>query len=368
VSNPYFFVFFIMTLFVACPQGLQPVWAQTTKLTPELKSVDTKSTKKTLASPSKKSLSKKLQVDLSTVPDLGSVQTEAGVGSYAPGISNNYVSPMTVVPATTTSSDYQYSDQFNSNSTTNALTSVAGVMNIFGMAQTVGQRINPRAGVGPMFVNECKDCQTNAEVVGSGNVFNNGVAAGGGQSGHDPELILAIVKNETLMPFEGVEHSEAQGFVDGVITSLSKMGSLVLTNLDEYKQMCPTYESLNPNQRKAFMVFLFSSIYKQTSNYDFTKITNVTIQGKSSNRIGFCQLEYEVADRILKIKDLADKSAYESAMVNPYANISICTSIIYAATINQNTKGARPLKSLFPTVNFDQIGASLKNLNMCRGN
>ncbi len=333
----------------------------------------------------------------SLIPNLGG--TEAGVTAvgfsnqyyYTPGETRNR--PGNASP---TGSTYRTSDQFSNGTNSSGFTSALGILNLFGQATILGQRVAPRAGQQPMFYGECKWCQPRNPSSGSSGSGGSGgiggeVAGGDGSNGgsagsgavtggavedeavlatHNPALIRQLVKSESLDAFGDLDGEAQQARINDVIASLNQFGGLVLRNTEEYTQMCPNFENLNPNQRKAFMVFLYSEIFKQTTNYNNEARTEVSIDGVKTARLGLCQIEFnEVKSLYENIYDrdfTTTRQEFESDSFafNPLKNISICSAMIFNRTENPSG-GERPLTQMFPDVNFSPIQSSLRSLSFC---
>lgn len=343
---------------------------QTLKLQSELgEATDSEALKPVSRTSSKKSRNKttvdsskpstlKLTVDPSQIPAEGSVNTEAGLN--LPGFSQNQYPSESSNP----SGSYRPSSSFGVTSVNKGFTSVAGILNAFSMAQRVSQTVAPAAGNEPMFIGECALCKrpetaSSAEVeVGSGFV-------GSDLEAHNPSLIKDLISQETLYSFEKLKPNDRQKFVEALIMPMNDFGGFIYFNTQEYVSMCPNFENLNPNQRKAFMVFLYSEIFRRTSDYSLT--TNQGGTG-SNARIGACRLSHSELSQLyqsygIEFKPSPQKFVEEFAS-DPYKHFTACVAKTYKFT--ENKTGAANLSSLFPGVNFNEIGQALKQLNMCQ--
>lgn len=375
MRNPYFFVFFALLSTVFDTVELK---AQTTKLSPPVVAgnpvalYEMESPRLPNLQPQDRpSTTRKLSVDLSTVPDLGSAQTEAGFA--APGFAPPGYTPQmpSYIPPSSTSNGGPVASESPMNV---GMQSVAGVMNLFQMAIQVGQRINPRAS-GPLFLGECTDC---AEADQESSLE---VAAARGtpsyydqiQESHNPEAIRAAINSETAFsPYEGLEEELQQRYIDSTILALDQSGAYVLHNSTELTGMCPNFEALNISQKKAVMVFILSEILKQTSNHNASLVTPVTIAGRQTNRVGLCQIEYQETQEFYQSMQRAlqyNEEAFNTVFATtPNYNLDICVSLLMRDRSRNSSRTFSPLRARFPSVNFSQVSARIRSLNMCRSN
>lgn len=376
MRNPYFFVFLGM---LSCLLATFELKAQTTKLIPPfvagnpvpLFEIERPRLPSSPAAGSS-TRQRKVSVDLSTVPDLGSAQTEAGLA--APGFAPPGFTPQ--MPTYTPPSYTRAGGPAASESPMNVgIQSVAGVMNLFQMALQVGQRINPRAS-GPLFLGECTDCaetSRSTEVVANTpeqRSFEEQV-----QASHNPEAIKAAIAAETaFQPYEGLEDSMRELYIDATIRPLNELGAFLLHNASEFQEMCPNYQNLNINQKKAVAVFVMSEIFKQTSNYNTRQITPVTIAGRQTNRVGLCQIEYQEVAAIFEShnesydvdENTFANGRYHAATLN--YNLGMCFALLTFSRVDNPSASYRALRARFPNVDFNTVNTRIGSLNMCQTN
>jgi hypothetical protein len=307
-----------------------------------------------------KGSSLKLVVDPSLIPTEGS-QSNTEAGLNLPGFGENQYPNQNPAPQGT----YRPSSSFGVTTVNKGFTSVAGILNAFGLAQRVSQTVAPAAGNEPMFIGECALCKR-PEVGGSTVVAPGAPVASMDLEAHNPNMIKDIVSGETLYPFENLNANDRQRFIEALILPMNDFGGFIYFNTQEYTSMCPNFENLNPNQRKAFMVFLYSEIFKSTSNYSLTSKEGGT---GVATKYGACQLSHSELSSLYQSYGMEFKPSpqkfVEDFVSDPYKHFTACVAKTYKFT--ENKTGTANLSSLFPDVNFTEIGQSLKQLNICRG-
>ena len=376
MRNPYFFVFLGMLSSLLTTFELK---AQTTKLSPpvvagnplELFEIERPQLPNLSPAESSTASQRKVNVDLSTVPDLGSAQTEAGFA--APGFAPPGFTPQ--MPAYTPPSYTRAGGPVASESPMNVgMNSVAGVMNLFQMAIQVGQRVNPRAS-GPLFLGECTDCaeadqESSLEVASARGTPSYYEQI---RESHDPDAIRAAINSETAFsPYEGLEEGLQQSYINSTILALDQSGAYVLHNSTELTGLCPSFEALNISQKKAVMVFVLSEIFKQTSNHNASLVRPVTIAGRSTNRVGLCQIEYQETQQFYESLQQTlrhDENTFNTQFATtPGYNLDICVSLLMRDRASNPSRTYSPLRSRFPDVDFTRVNSRIRSLNMCQSN
>lgn len=404
-------------------------------------------------------VSRKLNVDLSQVPSLGSqpshsqAGTEAGTNAPGAGSSiqasggsagfyyqaptetlNRRGMPNRLYPASSSRvpGTYLPSDFFGRKRNNSGIAGMEGVVGLFAQVQSLVTKVAPQVGNQPLFKGECFLCfgrkknknldtedsnsaNSYAEVANS---WDNSFAGGDGDFGsnsnsnansneevasgesslrtdpntsdgssgrittsglseeellqiHNPELILAMIEEEKsiLKPFASLPDGTQVQNVQQVISTLGYFQNVMVSNSGEYSKICPNFDKLNYNQKQAFLVFLFSEIFKATSNFNNQLRKEVRVNGIKSNRIGMCQLEYsEVVTAIQQ--NGGDTTSYlesefEQDAKDPKVNIYLCTLLIAQKTQNASSDQV-PVRKMFPNVNFEPITQRLKQLSLCR--
>lgn len=301
-----------------------------------------------------KTNARKVDVDLDDVPTLGGSDSQTEAGVSLPGFVDYAGGPAGPL----TSNGGYWTPSASSDSGNNLLGNAAGIIQLFATAQNLANIANPN-GTGPLFKGECVECaEKEKELLRA--------------QPHEPEVIMAAINKESVIPFADLPEDQREAYKEYIIESLTRLGELTLQNTSEYESLCPNYEELDMNQRKAFMVFLYSEIFKQTSNYDHNSFKPQMEDGVQKNRIGLCQLEYnEVA---LNFKQLdQDLGVSEENFATDFAyapekNIYACSLRIYYATQDVSGKSERPLQKMFPHVKFAPIKATFEQLKMCDKN
>lgn len=332
--------------------------------------------------------------DVGNVPGLGSGSTEAGVNTpgvasgyyYTPGATRDRPGMQTGQSPNT---GYVSTDFSSGNGALGAgYTTALGVANLFAQSLNLAARVAPRAGNAPMFFGECPFCQsrnpaatesTNSDETAT-STDETAVNPDGSptefaiENAHNPSLIRQLVNSEDLGAFVGLDDEAREARINDVITSLDPYGGLVFRNTDEYKQMCPNFENLNANQRKAFMVFLYSEVFKQTSAYEYDRRTTSNIEGVEVTRVGLCQISYPEYTQVQNLYaenfsgsgQAANQEVFEREYaINPLSNITVCSALIFNRTESVAT-GSNPIRNMFPNVDFNPIETKLKNLKLCR--
>jgi hypothetical protein len=189
---------------------------------------------------------------------------------------------------------------------------------------------------------------------------------------HNPNAILQAINSETAVPYGSVETNLRNGYMGATIRAMDQFGAFILHNADEITGMCPNFEALNISQKKAVMVFIFSEIFKQTSNYNSRLVTPVTISGRQTNRVGLCQIEYQETRAIYESLGLTLEG--DETFFNTYQaldlsfNLDICISRLMQDRLANPSQSHRPLRAIFPNVDFNTINPSIRSLNMCQTN
>lgn len=318
---------------------------------------------------------RKLNVDPSTVPNLGSAQTEAGIsqpGFSQPGLSSpgfsrpSYYSGINSGQGALPYSNYKTFNQ-DKDLGSYALESIAGITRIFGMAELVGKRINPGSTDGPLGSWDCKNCLAKKAGVETAEQV---VARNIQDSAHDAGAIQNAIAAENQVPFAEVSEEDQALYTGSVIASLNKLGGLVLVNGDEFQSLCPNFPELGANQKKAAVVFIYSEVFKQTSNYNSNLSTPVRVRGRSSAKVGLCQIEYFETKAAVEEDERGTMSESESEFnstyaKNPFENISICTSLLFLDALdNPGKEGA--IERRFPNLDFKRIKQKMSELKMCQ--
>lgn len=238
--------------------------------------------------------------------------------------------------------------------------SFGGILNVFAMAQAMAQRSN-LAVDGPIFTGECRDCPPNSRET----VVN---ASGTVEDAHNTGAIIDAINNEPTLPYPGLAADIRQSYVDATIASLNEFGGLALLNSGEFTSLCPNFENLNPNQMKAAIVYVYSEVFKQTSNYNASLVTPAT--GGRPKKVGLCQIDYQETKEMYA--DYGEPLSYDEVTFNselavdPKDNIVICTSLLFRAAEANNVSSAKHIQNRFPNVNFAEVRANMQKLKMCQ--
>ncbi len=332
--------------------------------------------------------------DVGNVPNIGGGGTEAGVSlpgaggsyyTYTPGATRNRPGMNT---GNKKGTGYVPTDFSGGSGLLGAGNATAlGFLNLFAQADAIRRRI-PYVGTQKPFYGECKFCEarktastqiepsteTAATATDETAVNDDGTPTlEATQNAHDPGLIRQLITKEDIGAFVGLDDAARTARINDVITSLDPYGALVFQNTDEYSAMCPNFENLNANQRKAFMVFLYSEVFKQTSAYEDNRRTTSTVDGASVARVGLCQISYPEYTQVRSLfaenfnrDGSVTKESFESEYaVNPLNNMTVCSALIFNRTENASA-GSTPIKNMFPNVNFSPIEKKLKNLKLCK--
>lgn len=390
MRNPYFFVFLLSGLIVNGSLAFQPMKAMaqaTSKLSPGTgTNVDGKENKGTNSKASEGSKTKgpksylqqppsqKISVgDLGTsVPDMPSESfTEAGTS--APGI----VSGPTPLPA----SRYYSPTSSVENPTDVLMTQMGGILNLMGMASWVAQTASPRAGTGPMFINECVNCPPrdvgkSGEGVPLSNLVNH-VRTPDRTSFNNRTGVHNVFQAESYHPFSEVGGGLQGVYTEASISAVLNFNSLLLYNVEEFSTLCPKYEELNHSQRAAFLTYLNSEIFKQTANYNNGQSIDA---GRSGKAYGVCQLTFDETKTLkatyqqhafVERMNVSDENSFLRFMHGNgndqiTQHVQICGLKILNGMIKDSMGGARPLQKTFPNVNFNQVKNKLQTLKMCQ--
>lgn len=303
--------------------------------------------------------------------------TEASVS--LPGIpSNMYYTPGTPAPRNVPAAgtvNTPSSSLFDTEKKRDLTSSLGGLMQLFQTTQNLGSRLGFSAGAVPLFDEECTDCLKAGETAqdkSSSYRAESYIPPLDEENYHDPNNINKAISEEAVPPFDSLSEEQRTLYTNSLVDSLGAFGSLVVHNVDEYKAMCPNFESLGPDGRKAVMIYMFSEIFKQTTNYNPAKKTSLQPGGQTLDRVGMCQLNYEELKEIYQEDNMEFKWT-ETEFENVQAikidyHMTICAARVFKLTRDVPTDGnGSNLAKAFPTVDFGKVSEALRKLNLCKG-
>ncbi len=341
---------------VTCSVGLILVCASQTYGQAIKLSTNAKSSEKLTLDPTSEAA--KGQGDGVAIENLNAL-TEAGV--FAPGFPSK--APKYVPPK------QAQRPKFNLPTQNESYTGIAAAASLLQMAAAFGQRVNPRAS-GKLFEGECEDC---------GKALKSDEVAAADEevtSEEDPfakariqDEVWSYIKKESTLPYPELNANLRETYVNATIQTLFDFGGFTSHNQKELTSLCPNYEALNLNQRKAVMVYAYAAIFKQTSNYNFNQ-TATTAASPMKKNIGPCRLEYNAVKAIYKTYDLdidVTEEEFNSKFAkDPYNSIVICSAHLYKGAHVQSSGEIGGFKGRFPDLNFDLIKQNLSQLQLCK--